>query len=229
MEERKSGFSVTGLVLGIIGIVFSIIPFINLLAYVMGILAFVFGLVAIIKKETKGMAVAGLTLGILAIVVATNINGKTVDVLNETFSELGTTTNAQVTKEEEIKEYSIGEEAVLGAAHIIVTNVEKSNGTTWEKPNTGKEFVIVHVTIENKGNSNISYNPYYFAMINSQGTKESMAFTTIDSDTALNSGELIPGGRVSGTVAFEQPKNDEGLILTYSDNIWSSKEVRIKL
>jgi hypothetical protein len=126
-------------------------------------------------------------------------------------------------------EYNQGEEAMLGNGAIIVTKVEKSQGNQFDKPKSGKEFVIVYVTIENKGNSNLSYNPLYFKMQNSQGQQESMTFTTIDKDTALHSGELIPGGKVTGTVTFEQPKGDNGLLLIYSDNIWSSKELKIKL
>ena len=64
---------------------------------------------------------------------------------------------------------------------------------------------------------------------NSQGQQENMTFTTIDKDTSLQSGELIPGGTVSGTITFEQPINDVGLTLIYNDNIWSSKELKIKL
>ena len=56
-----------------------------------------------------------------------------------------------------------------------------------------------------------------------------MTFTTIDQDTALQSGELIPGGKVSGTITFEQPKDDTGLVLIYSDSIWSSNELKIHL
>ena len=127
--------------------------------------------------------------------------------------------------------YSIGEEAILGNGAITVTSVAKSQGSTYIKPKNGKEFVIVSVTIENKGNKNLSYNPFYFKMQNSQGQQESITFSaSVDNnDTELNSGELIPGGKVSGTIAFEQPINDEGLILIYSDSIWSSKEIKIKL
>ena len=66
-------------------------------------------------------------------------------------------------------------------------------------------------------------------MQNSQGQQESMTFSTIDSDTALQSGELLPGGKVSGTIIFEQPIGDTGLVLIYKDSIWSSKELKIKL
>ncbi len=126
-------------------------------------------------------------------------------------------------------EYNQGEEAMLGNGAITVTKIEKSQGNQLDKPKNGKEFVIVYVTIENKGESNLSYNPFYFKMQNSQGQQESMTFTTIDKDTALNSGELIPGGKITGTITFEQPKEDTGLVLIYSDNIWSSKELKVKL
>ena len=126
-------------------------------------------------------------------------------------------------------EYSQGEEAILGDGAITVTKVEKSQGNEWDKPKTNKEFVIVSVTIENKETNNLSYNPLYFKMQNSQGQQESMTFTTINQDTALQSGELIAGGKVSGTIAFEQPIGDTGLMLIYNDSIWSSKELKIKL
>lgn len=140
-----------------------------------------------------------------------------------------TTNNDKVTTTQEKTEYNQGEEAILGKGAITVTSVEKSQGSTYDKPKTGKEFVIVHIMIENKGNTNLSYNPFYFKMQNSQGQQEDETFTTIDQDTSLKSGELIPGGKVEGTLAFEEPINDTGLVLIYSDNIWSSNSLRIKL
>lgn len=141
----------------------------------------------------------------------------------------GSNNETQTIGQEEKTEYNQGEEAILGDGAITVTNVEKSQGSEWDKPKSGKEFVIVYVTIENKGSNNLSYNPLYFKMQNSQGQQESMTFTTIDQDTALQSGELIPGGKVSGTITFEQPKDDTGLVLIYSDSIWSSNELKIHL
>ena len=156
-----------------------------------------------------------------------------IGAVSEDTSNTSTSTNAIKQEngpvENEKTEYSQGEEARLGNGAVTITKVEKSQGGQFDKPKTGKEFVIVYVTIENKGNSNLSYNPFYFKMQNSQGQQESMTFTTINNDTSLQSGELIPGGKVSGTIVFEQPKGDTGLILIYSDSIWSSKELKIKL
>ena len=52
-----------------------------------------------------------------------------------------------------------------------------------------------------------------------------MTFTTVDQKTALSSGELASGGEVEGTVAFEEPKDDSGLVLIYQANMFNENEV----
>ena len=134
------------------------------------------------------------------------------------------------TVSEEVKEfYAVGEEVKLGDNVLIVNSVEKSAGSEWDKPKDGCEFVIVNVTIKNGGSSEISYNPYDFDMQNSQGQITDQAFTTINTDTALSCGNLAAGGQVSGTIAFEQPVGDEGLVLKYKANMFSNKEIKVKL
>lgn len=134
------------------------------------------------------------------------------------------------TKKEEIKDiYSIGEEVKLNDNVLIVNKAEKSNGTDFDKPQDGKEFVIVNVTIKNGGKDEITYNPYDFEMANSQGQITDQAFTTVNTDTALQSGKLSTGGTVTGTIAFEQPTGDTGLVLKYKANMFSNNEVKIKI
>lgn len=143
-----------------------------------------------------------------------------------------TTSNEETTnkKVEDVKEfYLVGEEVKLGNNVLIVNSVEKSNGSEWDKPKDGNEFVIVNVTIKNGGSSEISYNPFDFKMQNSKGQITDQAFTTIDTDTSLSSGNLATGGEVSGTIAFEQPVGDEALVLKYKANMFSNKEIKVKL
>lgn len=130
----------------------------------------------------------------------------------------------------EVKEfYAVGEEVKLGDNVLIVNSVEKSNGSEWDKPKDGMEYVVVNVTIKNGGSSEISYNPFDFQMQNSQGQITDQAFTTINTDSALSSGNLAGGGQVSGTIAFEQPVGDEALVLKYKANMFSNKEVKVNL
>lgn len=221
-EKKKSGFATASLVLGIIAICFSFIPLISYVSFVLGALAIIFSIVSLAKRASRGMAIAGFIVAVIAVFMAYNMHKGLETAVNEI-------NNAIDSSKTETLEYNQGDAATLGDAVIKVTKVEKSQGNEWNKPKSGKEFVIITVSIENKGSGKLSYNPYNFKLQNSQGQQESMTFTTINNDTALSSGELVASGKVSGTIAFETTKGDKGLSLIYSDSILSSKELKIKL
>lgn len=167
---------------------------------------------------------------LLAVIVVASIAGGTGNSEPSNGGASSNNTGSNDNVSEEVKEfYAVGEEVKLGDNVLVVNSVEKSAGSEWDKPKNGNEFVIVNVTIKNGGSSEISYNPFDFQMQNSQGQITDQAFTTINTDTALNSGSLASGGQVSGTIAFEGPVGDEGLVLKYKANMFSSKEVKVKL
>lgn len=130
-----------------------------------------------------------------------------------------TTTNNET--ENSKTSFNINEPAVFEDVHYTVTNVEYSNGDEWDKPAEGKEYVIVTLKIENKSDSKISYNTFDWTMVNSQGQEDSETFSTIDSDTNLSSGELIAGGTKTGTLVFEQSKDETSLKLLYYSNMFN--------
>ncbi|MFM1655530.1 DUF4352 domain-containing protein [Brevibacillus sp. B_LB10_24] len=132
-------------------------------------------------------------------------------------------------QEQKAEEFKVGDVVQMGDYKLAVDEVKKSAGSDFDKPKDGMEYVIVKVTIENGGSKNISYNPFDFKMSNSQGQITSQAFTTVDNNTSLQSGELAPGGKVSGTIAFEQPKDDQQLQLQYKPSLWSDKTIKINL
>lgn len=139
-------------------------------------------------------------------------------------------TDKQKEEKEIKKEFAANETIELKGMHLNVTKVERSNGSDFDKPKEGNEFVIVSVKIQNKGTEKLDYNPFYFKIQNSKGQITDESFTTINQDTALNSGELAPNGEVTGTLAFEAPKGDKGLKLLYKDNIFKEDEqIIIKL
>jgi len=135
------------------------------------------------------------------------------------------------TKKEQVKEfYNVGETAKVDGVEMTVTKVEKSNGTEFDKPKDGMQFVIVTVKIKNVGKDEISYNPFYFKMQNSKGQITDEGFSTVNQNTALQSGDLAVGGEVEGSLIFEEPVNDNGLILQYQDNIFDKgSKLRFKL
>ena len=65
-------------------------------------------------------------------------------------------------------------------------------------------------------------------MQDSNGAMESYAFIT-NNDDHLGSGDLIKGGKKTGSLVFEVPKDDKGLVLHYKPSYFSGDEVKIKL
>lgn len=59
-----NGLAVTALVLGIIGLVLSMVPFIP---YPLAILAIIFGAVGLKKQIKKGLAITGIVTGIITL------------------------------------------------------------------------------------------------------------------------------------------------------------------
>jgi hypothetical protein len=72
--QPANGMAVASMVLGIVGLVFSFIPVIGVIAWPLVILGIIFGGVGISKANQvpgspKGMAIAGLTCSIVGLVI----------------------------------------------------------------------------------------------------------------------------------------------------------------
>lgn len=102
--------------------------------------------------------------------------------------------------------------------NYTVTKVKYSKGGEWDTPASGKEYVIVTVKIENKSDKTISYSEIDWKMKNSKGQIDDTTYASINSGTELSSGDLSSGGTKTGTIVFEEPKNDSSLKLLYYDN-----------
>ena len=68
-----NGLAVAGMVFGIIGAVFGLVPFFFWLAGILGLLALIFGAIGLSKANQgqgrKGMAIAGIVLGLVALLL----------------------------------------------------------------------------------------------------------------------------------------------------------------
>ncbi|GCD12489.1 DUF4352 domain-containing protein [Clostridium tagluense] len=179
----------------------------------------------------KHKVITGILVVVVIGIIGSTAGGKKDDTAKVADNNKTTTTaTAKVAETPVVKDvYAIGEAVKLKDAVVTVTKVEKSNGGEYDKPKDGMEFVIATVSIKNSGTSEISYNPFDFKMQNSKGQITDEGFTTINTDSALASGNLASNGEITGTMAFEQPKNDTALILKYKGSMFSNKEIKFKL
>lgn len=169
-----------------------------------------------------------ILIGIVIIVVIGAVAGGGSDEATSNEQDVKKETKTQE-KQEEKKEFTQNETVTFKNIDFTVTNVEKTTGSEYDTAKEGYEYVIVSIKIENKSEEKISYNPYDWKMENSNGQEEDITFTTIDSDTALSSGNLNAGGIVEGTLAFEQPQGDGGLKLNYYNNSVFDEEASFKI
>lgn len=95
--QQGNGLAVAGLVLGILGVLFGFIPFVGVfMAILLGALGAIFGAVGLSRSKQpyrggRGMAIAGLVLGIIAIILGFLqgfVIGAAVDDLNQDLDQL---------------------------------------------------------------------------------------------------------------------------------------------
>lgn len=151
---------------------------------------------------------------------------------NDTTTSTGSSNNSSSEKKAEEKtEFKVGETASFDNKTITVTDVQRNydTGNQFAQPESGKEFVIVTVNITNNSDKTLDYNTFEFKMQDSNGVQQNEAFTAL-SEGKLNSGSLAAGGKVTGKLAYEVPKDDTGLKLLYQNfSFFDNKAITFNL
>lgn len=149
---------------------------------------------------------------------------------NDTTTNTGDS-NSQSSKQEEKTEFKVGETATFDDKSITVAEIQRNydTGNQFAQPESGKEFVIVTVNIANNGDSTLDYNTFEFKMQDSNGVQQSEAYSAL-TEGKLNSGSLAKGGKVTGKLAYEVPKDDTGLKLLYQNfSFFDNKAITFNL
>ena len=166
------------------------------------------------------------------IIIGLFIIGNAIGGGSSTPSASNTGNNSSATKSENQKtDFKVGEIASFGDKTITVTDVQRNydTGNQYARPEAGKEFVIVSVTIANNSNSTLDYNTFEFKMQDSNGVQQSEAFTAL-TEGKLNSGSLAKGGTVTGKLAYQVPAGDTGLKLLYQNfSFFDNKAITFSL
>jgi hypothetical protein len=125
-------------------------------------------------------------------------------------------------------ELLVNESAEIKGMKIIATKVDrKTRLGEFQEADSGKEYVIVTISLENVSDEAIPYNEYDFRIQTSGGQVLDPAFAV--SEGGLDSGDLIGGGKISGTVTFEPPKEQGHQYLIYKPSAWSSDRVIVQI
>lgn len=122
----------------------------------------------------------------------------------------------------------VGETIIHDDVHFTVNSVTYHAGTKYAKPNDGNQYVIVNVTIENKGKKTVSYNRYDFKLDDKGNQTRLSEYITGDDGTKvvndiLNTGDLAEGGKVTGSM-IGQAKIGDKYKLIYSGYMFNNKD-----
>ncbi len=182
-EKKKSGLATAGLVLGIIGICTSFIPVINNVSFILGLIGTIFGIVALIKKASKGQAIAGIILCILTIVITINSQKTLSDSLNTWSQDLdkaaGNSTEEVLKNDVDVQ---LGDFQVTKGTYTTETVLK---ATVKNKTNDTKSFSIQVEAVDANG-SRIANDYIYANNLNAGQSQEFKLFEYVESDK-LNS------------------------------------------
>jgi len=178
-------------------------------------------------KGTLGKGLGCFTIIVIVIIVIAAISsgGKNKTQKVEENTQTQTTSEA---KSEELsqQEYKVGDTVKLGDREFVVNTTRRASAVGYSTPKSGKEFVIVNVTIRNLGKDEVSYNPFDFKMQDINGAQESEAFASLDDD--LSSGTLASNGKVTGSMAFEVPTETSAKLI-FQPSFWSKERVVVAI
>lgn len=179
-EEKKTGFSVASMVLGIIGICLSFIPIVNNASFILGVLSVIFAIVSLVKKSGKAKAIVGLILGILSVVITLSLQNSWSRSLDDVGKDLDNMTGDNT---EEILKKDV--DVNIGKLNITTDEYGYSDSelvvTVTNKSKEKKSFTMHIEAVDNTG-KRIDDDYVYANDLNSGQTQDFKIFTLVSSE-----------------------------------------------
>ncbi len=110
-------------------------------------------------------------------------------------------------KQKEDVEIVVGESASVQGLKMTALSADyKDTLSDYEKAEAGKKYLVVSVRIENTDSKTKPYNPFDFKVQTASGQVIDSTYGTVQNQ--LNSGDLVAGGSVTGSIVFSVPAED---------------------
>ena len=224
---KQSGFGITSLILGILGLLGSCF----ILGIVPSVLGLIFAIVGLCQKDrAKGTAIAGLILSIIGTAIAgfSLLFGialfETEETENPTkTSEVGVVENSKkessTTEEKLSNVFNVGD--VVETDYLRIKCISASEYTNeYIEPKEGYMYYKVEFEFENISDSDQYVSSYDFECYADGYSTEQTWIQDESLDATLSSGK-----KVKGSVCFEIPIDAEEITLEYETNFWSESKI----
>ena len=232
---------IASLILGIVSLILSLIPFLGIICYLPAILGIVS--LATMKsrgKTKKGKPIAGIVMSGISMVLSVvmifvwSIVGIglytnstiTNDVFNTTYNSIYNSTYNSIYNSTydddydyddelaDIMEYEIGDEIKSDYCTVVIDKIEDFAGSTNLKADSGKELIMVTVTVTNTDDTETYVSKYDFE-INDGNEYDFPEYDSTHKNATFESKYLDVGESMTGTLCFQKDKNNDNYYIVY--------------
>lgn len=204
---KRNGFSITALALALVGLVFCLMPITGFIGFAAGLLALLFALLAV-GRWRRGQASKALTITALVLAIITVVAGFfSMKMFFDIVDGIGRSDSPPAAVSAAAPEAEPGE-GVAGQAFTAGQTVDRdgvqlvADPLRKVRPQYGEAMVCSKVTYRNTGNDAASFNMFDWKIQNPAGVQSP---ATMAQDNRLQSGQLAPGGTVTGDVCATDP------------------------
>lgn len=138
---------------------------------------------------------------------------------------------AQLAGEQAQTTFAIGDIIEVGDLMLTVNEVTSPPGDEFSKPDDGNKFVVVDVTLENKGTEAKGISSMMQMYLkDATGQKYALdLMASVASGGVTPDGEIAQGERIRGQVGFQVPENAQGLVFVFDADVFGYGKVFVAL
>jgi len=249
--NASNGLATAGFVLGLLGLLASWIPLLNIVGLILGVLGAILAAVGLAKSKKvgagKGLALTGLILGVLAVIIAVVVNIAFVNAVDEavkttvdTSVKAPAASNGAAAADKEIgtsreKPAPIGSAITGGDWTVTINSVKTADkDSLGQKPAAGKKLLVVNLTATYNGDdAQVSSAFAVVKFVTAQGnTIDSTSGSTIfiPKDQFASLDKVFKGASVTGNDMLEVPAAgwDKGVLSVSPDMLADATFVAVK-
>ena len=135
------------------------------------------------------------------------------------------------TQTEEKDTFGIGEVAEINDIQVTMVNYTESEGSEYNKPSDGNEFVLVEFEIANNSDSEMTVSSMasFEAYADDYALNYSLNAAVDNQDSDQLDGTIAAGKKMNGVIGYEVPKDWKNLEIHFTDNVWSSNKFKFEI
>ncbi|HSH50586.1 MAG TPA: DUF4352 domain-containing protein, partial [Bacteroidales bacterium] len=129
--------------------------------------------------------------------------------------------------EESVPEFFYpGDIVETNSIRAIITGIEKSTGSEFNKPADGNEFILINMTLENIADEelNISSMLSFNAYVDDTTINENL-LAQIEADNTMD-GTIASGKKLTGTLGYEVPQGWGQIEIHFEPDVWDDTTIK---